>query len=82
MKLEKAIELLQGATFDMEENFWSKLGGDVNAVYTLKVIDPETLIKDIGINLDEVTDEDDLLFKVDDGLSNIVGVGSDGVERL
>lgn len=82
MKLEKAVELLKDTKFDMEENFWSKLGGDVDTVYTLKVIDPETLIKDIGIDLDEVTDEDDLLFKVDDGLSNIVDVGSEGVERL
>lgn len=80
MKLEKAVELLQDKTFDVEEMFWSELGGDVTAQYTVKVIDPEALLIDMDIDLDEVTDEDDLLFKVDDGFSSIMNVGSEGVE--
>ena len=82
MKLEKAVELLQDDTFDMEETFWSGLGGEVEAMYTLEVIDPETLLDDIDIDLDKVTDEDDLLNKVDDGLYNIMDTGSEGVECL
>ena len=82
MKLEKAVELLQGVTFDMEETFWSELGGDVEAMYTLAVFDPETLLEDTAIDLDKVTDEDDLLNKVDDGLYNIMDTGSDGVQRV
>jgi len=82
MKLEKAVKLLQGATFAMEESFWSELGGDVEAMYTLAVFDPETLLEDVDIDLDKVTNEDDLLNKVENGLYNIMDVGSDGVERL
>ena len=80
MELEKAVELLQDKTFGMEETFWSELGGDVSARYTLEVIDPETLLDDIEIDLDEVTNEKDLLDRVEDGLYNIMDVGSDGVE--
>ena len=80
MKLEEAVELLQGDTFDMEEYFWSELGGDVSAEYTLTVIDAKTLLDDVDIDLDEVTDEDDLHDQVEDGLYNLMGVGSDGVE--
>jgi len=81
MKLEKASELLQGDMFDMEETFWSDLGGDVSAEYTLTVVDAETLLNDVNIDLDEVTDEDDLHDKVEDGLYNLMGDGgSEGVE--
>ena len=80
MKLEKAVELLQGDTFDMEEIFWSKLGGALSAAYTLRVVDPETLLDDIGIDLDDIINEDELHEKIEDGLYNIMGVGSDGVE--
>lgn len=66
MELEKAVELLQGKTFDVAEMFWSELGGDVPAQYTIvKVIDPEALLRDMNIDLSEVTDEDDLLFEMD-----------------
>jgi len=82
MKLEKAVELLQGDTFDMEEMFWSDLGGDVLAKYTLEVVDPETLLADLGTNLDEVTDEDNLLDTVEDSLYSIVDGGSTGVETV
>ena len=81
MKLEEAVELLQGATFDMEEAFWSDLGGDVTAKYTLKVVDPEALLEDVDINLDEVN-MDDLRDKVEDGLYCIMNVGSKGIEPL
>lgn len=80
MKLEKAVELLQGDTFDVEECFWSDLGGDVSAEYTLTVVDAETLLNDVNIDLDGVADMDDLHDKVEDGLYNIMDVGSDGVE--
>lgn len=82
MELEKAVELLQGATFDMEEMFWSELGGDVTAQYTVKVIDPEALLMDIDIDLDDVTTENELLDRVEDGLYNIMDVGSDGVQQV
>ena len=82
MKLEKAVELLQGTTFDVEETMRSKLGGDVEVMYTVEVVDPEALLEDINIDLDEVTDEDDLLNKVDDGLYTIMDTGSDGVQRV
>lgn len=81
MKLEEAVELLQGATFDMEEAFWSELGGDVTAEYTLEVVDPEVLLEDIDIDLDDVT-IDELRDEVEDGLYNIMDGGSEGVERL
>lgn len=81
MKLEKAVELLQGAMFEMEETFWSELAGDVDAEYTLTVTDAEILLNDLGIDLDEVT-LDDLRDTVEDGLYNIMDTGSDGVERL
>lgn len=80
MKLEKAVELLQGDTFDVEETFWSDLGGDVSAEYTLTVVDAETLLNDVNIDLDGVADMDDLHDTVEDGLYNIMDVGSDGVE--
>ena len=83
MKLEKAVELLQGATFGMVETFWSNLGGEVDAEYTLTVIDAKTLLndfKDLGFDLDKVTGEDDLINKVADGLYDLQEVGSDGVE--
>ena len=81
MKLKKAVELLQDKTFEREENFWDVLGGAVETEYTLTVNDPETLLKDVGIDLDEVTNEDDLFNKVDNGLHAILGVGNDGVEQ-
>ena len=74
MKLEKAVELLQDKTFGMKEMFWSVLGGDVSAQYTVKVVDPETLLDDIDIDLDEVTNEKDLHDEVEDGLYNIMDV--------
>ena len=80
-RLEKAVELLQDRTFDVGENFWSELGGDVTAEYTVKVVDPETLLNDVNIDLDGVTDEDNLHDKVEDGLYSIMDYGgSDGVE--
>ena len=82
MELEKAVELLQEDTFDMEEMFWSELGGDVSAKYTLEVVDPETLLMDIDIDLDDVTTENELLDRVEDGLYNIIDVGSDGVKQV
>lgn len=81
MKLEKAIELLQDGAFDVEETFWSNLGGDVSAEYTLTVVDAETLLNDVDIDLDGVTDEDDLHDKVEDGLYSLMDDdGSHGVE--
>lgn len=82
MMLEEAVELLQGVTFDMEETFWSELGGDVTAQYTVKVIDPEALLMDIDIDLDDVTTENELLDQVEDGLNNIMDIGSDGVKQV
>lgn len=81
MELEKAVELLQGDTFDMEEMFWSELGGDVTAQYTVRVIDPEALLMDTDIDLDDVTTENELLDHVEGGLYNIMDVGSEGVEQ-
>lgn len=82
MKLDKAVELLQGATFNMEENFWSELGGNVTAKYTLKVVDAKILIKDLYINLEDVTTEDDLFSDVSDSLYDIMKDGSDGVVNI
>ena len=82
MKLEKAVEWLQGATFGMVETFWSNLGGEVDAEYTLTVVDAKILLEDIDIDLDEVN-MDDLRDKVEDGLYSIMdeGEGSEGVVR-
>ena len=82
MKLKRAVKLLQGKKFDMVEDFWSKLGGCVDARYTLTVVDPETLLNDIDIELDKVTKEKDLIKKVGTGLYNIQSVGSAGVKQL
>lgn len=79
MKLEKAIELLQGDTFDMEEAFYSDLGGDVTAQYTLGVTDAETLIKDLEIDLSSIDDYSTLRDEVEDGLYDSVDGGVDGV---
>ena len=82
MKLEKAIELLQDATFDMEEAFYSDLGGEVYASYTLRVADAETLIKELEIDLSSVSDYDDLWNVVDEGLNDSFDGGVDGVETV
>jgi len=79
MKLEKAIELLQGDTFDMEEAFYSDLGGDVTAKYTLGVTDAETLIKELEIDLSKINDYNELYDEVEDGLNDSVDGGVDGV---
>jgi len=82
MKLEKAIELLQDDTFDMQEAFYSELAGDVYASYTLKVTDAETLIKDLKIDLSSISDYDTLHDEVEDGLSENVEIGAGGVETV
>ena len=79
MKLEKAIELLQGTTFDMEETFYSDLGGDVTAKYTLEVTDAETLIKELYIDLSSIDNYNTLIEKIEDGLYDSVDGGVDGV---
>lgn len=79
MKLEKAIELLQDDTFDMEEAFYSDLGGDVTAEYTLKVTDAEDLIKGLEIDLSSINDYDTLYDEVEEGLCDNVDGGVDGV---
>ncbi|AUV60141.1 hypothetical protein [Lactobacillus phage Semele] len=79
MKLEKAIELLQNDTFDMEETFYSDLGGDVTAEYGLMVTDPETLIKELEIDLSKINDYNELYDEVEDGLNDSVDGGVDGV---
>lgn len=100
MKLDKAVELLQGRKFHIKGMFLSTFGEDVDikyvsmavyeehklrpvdVKYTLIVIDAKILINDIGINLDEITTKVDLLNEVNNGLCNIIDVGSDGVERI
>ncbi|AYH92347.1 hypothetical protein HOU40_gp111 [Lactobacillus phage Bromius] len=81
MKLEKAIELLQGDTFDMEEAFYSDLGGDVTAEYTLTVTDAEVLIEELEleIGLSSINDYNDLHDEVEEGLYNNLDGGVDGV---
>lgn len=81
MKLEKAIELLQDDTFDMEEAFYSDLGGDVTAKYTLGVTDAETLIKELEIDLSSIDDYSTLRDEVEDGLYDNMDGGVDGVSR-
>lgn len=80
MKLEKAIELLQNDTFDMEEPFYSDLGGDVITEYTLEVTDAEALIKGLEIDLLGIDDYNELYDAVEDGLCNSFDGGVDGVE--
>lgn len=100
MKLEKAIELLQGSKFHIRGMFLSIFGEDVGAKlilthideehtlrpvdieYTLKVVNAETLLNDIDIDLDKVTNEQDLLNEVNNSLCNIQEINSDGVERI
>lgn len=79
MKLEKAVELLQGDTFDMEEAFYSDLGGDVYANYTLEVTDAEALLNSLGIDLESVDDYDSLHDEVENGLNDSFDGGVDGV---
>ena len=81
MKLEKAVELLQGHKFFAEETFWWLIGYDVTSKYTVKVVDPKTLLDDIGIDLDNVTDEEDLFKEVETGLFHIQKFNSAGVKR-
>lgn len=81
MKLEKAIELLQDDTFDMEEAFYSDLGGDVTADYTLTVTDAETLIKELEIDLSSIDDYNTLHDEVEESLYDNMDGGVDGVSR-
>lgn len=81
MKLEKAIELLQDDTFDMEEAFYSDLGGDVTAEYTLTVTDAETLIKELEIDLSSIDDYNTLHDEVEESLYDNMDGGVDGVSR-
>ena len=79
MKLEKAIELLQGDTFDMEEAFYSDLAGEVYTSYTLKVTDAEALLSELEIDLESIEDYDALYDEVEEGLYDSVDGGVDGV---
>lgn len=81
MKLEKAIELLQDDTFDIEEAFYSNLGGDVYAEYTLRVTDAETLLTELEIDLESIEDYDALHDVVEDALCDSFD-GVDGVETV
>lgn len=81
MKLEKAIELLQDDTFDMEEAFYSDLGGDVTAEYTLTVTDAETLIKELEIDLSSIDDYNNLHDEAEESLYDNMDGGVDGVSR-
>lgn len=85
MKLEKAVELLQGDTFDIEEAFYSDLGGDVYAEYTLRVTDADALLTDLeidlGIDLESIEDYDTLHNVVEDALCDSFD-GVDGVETV
>lgn len=79
MKLEKAIELLQDDTFDMEEAFYSDLAGEVYASYTLKVSDAERLLDELEIDLLDIEDYDALHDMVEDRLCDCFDGGVDGV---
>ena len=85
MKLEKAVELLQDDTFDIEEAFYSDLGGDVYAEYTLRVTDADTLLTDLeidlGIDLESVEDYATLHDVVEDALCDSFD-GVNGVETV
>lgn len=80
MKLEKAAELLKDDTFDMEEAFYSDLGGDVYAEYTLRVTDAEALLSELEIDLKIIKDYDALREVVEDALYDSFDGGTDGVE--
>ena len=82
MKLEKAIELLQGNAFDMEEAFYSDLAGEVYANYTLKVTDAEALLFELEIDLSSIDDYNALYDVVEDGLYNSFDGGVGGVETV
>lgn len=100
MKLEQAVELLQGYKFHIRGEFLTTFREDVDAKYvstatyeehklrpvdvkcTLIVIDAKILINDIGIDLEKITTKVELLNEVNNGLFNIIDVGSDGVERI
>lgn len=79
MKLEKAVDFLQDDTFDMEEAFYSDLGGDVYANYTLGVTDAEALLNSLGIDLESVDDYDSLHDAVENELYDSFDGGVDGV---
>lgn len=83
MKLEKAIELLQDDTFDMEEAFYSDLAGEVYASYTLRVTDADALLTgleiDLEIDLESIEDYDTLHNVVADALCDSFDGGVDGV---
>lgn len=82
MKLEKAVELLQDDTFDMEEAFYSDLAGEVYANYTLRVTDAEVLLSELDIDLESIDDYNDLYSQVEDGLNNSFDSGADGVTTV
>lgn len=100
MKLQQAVDLLQGYKFRIRGEFLTTFSEDVDikdvimASYeeynlrsvdvkcTLIVVDAETLLNDIHIDLDEITTKVELLNEVNNGLCNIIDVGSDGVERI
>lgn len=81
MKLEKAIELLQGEIFDIEEAFYSDLGGDVTAEYMVEVTDAETLINELEIDLSNIDDYDTLHDEIEAGLNGSIDGGVDGVSQ-
>lgn len=83
MTLDKAVEWLQDETFEIEEAFWSELGGDVYAKYTLRVTDAEELLTalelDRGFDLSGIDNYDTLRGMVEDELNNSFDGGINGV---
>ncbi len=81
MLLDDAVEKLQNDIFEIEEAFWSELGGDVTAFYRVMVTDPETVLNELDINTADFETYSELHDAVEAGLYDCVGIGGgvDGV---
>lgn len=79
MKLVEALEQLQNDIFDMEETFYSDLGGDVTAEYQLMITNAGAVLDELNINPEDFENYSDLYEAVESGLYDCVDGGIDGV---
>lgn len=79
MKLVEALEQLQNDIFDMEETFYSDLGGDVTAEYQLMITNTGAVLDELNINPEDFENYSDLYEAVESGLYDCVDGGIDGV---
>lgn len=79
MELQDALEYLQHDIFDIEETFYSDLGGDVTANYQLMIMDAETVLNELELDPVDYKEYSELYDAVESGLYDCMNGGIDGV---